>query len=186
MPDLHGFVMQGTERVFLVHLPMFQMANHRYQLIITGTLPPKVMDVYKAARAKNPAQFYTLANVNPAILMDIVREGGSFDAVINTGFPADGVPPLAENFQLTNIHVIVNDSLQSKDLDANYPDRMPFYAYGTKNELHIDHLLRVSPNIQLNSDHIKNLFIPRLTEEQLSKGVVLRIPLVREATMQPM
>jgi hypothetical protein len=45
-PDFHGFIMQGTKTLFLVHLAMFNMANHRYQLVITGDLPPAVMNKY--------------------------------------------------------------------------------------------------------------------------------------------
>jgi hypothetical protein len=85
-PDLHGFVMQGTKKLFLVHLPMFNMANHRYQLIITGDLPTEVMDEYTKARSKYPDQYFTLGNANKATLSKILSDK-KFEAVIDKGLP---------------------------------------------------------------------------------------------------
>ena len=89
-PDLHGFVMQGTERVSLVHLPMFNMANHRYQLIITGDLPLEVLKAYAKERAKFPQQFFTLGTANYTTLERILKDK-KFAAVIDKGLPpSDG------------------------------------------------------------------------------------------------
>ena len=85
-PTFHGFIMQGTSRVHLVHLPMFNMADHRFQLIITGDLPPDILKKYVAARKERPGQYFTLANAKPEILMTMV-EAGRFDAVIDIGIP---------------------------------------------------------------------------------------------------
>lgn len=89
-PDMHGFVMQGTDKLYLVHLPMFNMANHRYQLIITGDIPAAKMDEYRKARAALPQQFFTLGTAEPTTLGDILRDK-KFKAVINKGLPpSDG------------------------------------------------------------------------------------------------
>jgi hypothetical protein len=89
-PSFHGFVMQGTSSVYLVHLPMFNMADHRYQLIITGDLPADVLHKYITARKEHPKQFFTLGNAKPGILMDMI-ELGKFEAVIDIGLPpSDG------------------------------------------------------------------------------------------------
>ena len=47
-PDAHGFVMMGTNRkvIFLEHLPMFHMAEHRFQAILVVTLPEEDMQKY--------------------------------------------------------------------------------------------------------------------------------------------
>jgi hypothetical protein len=85
-PDLHGFVMQGTQKLFLVHLPMFNMANHRYQLIITGDLPIDVMNKYKQARLDFPDQYFTLGNANKKTLSTMLADE-NFEAVIDKGLP---------------------------------------------------------------------------------------------------
>jgi hypothetical protein len=85
-PDFHGFLMQGTEKVFLVHLAMFNMANHRYQLIITGDLPDVVMQDYQQARLDFPNEYFILANKSKETLSDIL-ENKTFKAVIDKGMP---------------------------------------------------------------------------------------------------
>lgn len=85
-PDLHVFVMQGTKKLFLVHLPMFNMANHRYQLIITGDLPPAVMNKYEQARLDFPDQYFTLGNASKETLSTMLANK-RFNAVIDKGLP---------------------------------------------------------------------------------------------------
>lgn len=89
-PTLHGFIMQGTTKLFFTHLPMFNMADHRYQLIITGDLPADIMAKYVAARKANPGQYFTLGNAKSLILEEMIK-AGRFDAVIDKGMPpSDG------------------------------------------------------------------------------------------------
>lgn len=85
-PDFHGFVMQGTQKVFLVHLAMFNMANHRHQLIITGDLPADVMVKYKQARLDFPNDYFTLANESKETLSTLLT-AQKFKAVIDKGMP---------------------------------------------------------------------------------------------------
>ncbi|KIM24449.1 hypothetical protein M408DRAFT_75992 [Serendipita vermifera MAFF 305830] len=85
-PTYHGFIMQGTDSVYLTYLPMFNMANHRYQLIITGDLPEDVMGKYVAGRRADPGHYFTLSNAKAAILEDMVS-AGEFEAVIDIGMP---------------------------------------------------------------------------------------------------
>jgi hypothetical protein len=56
--------------------------------------------------------------------------------------------------EVTNIRVIKNRSLSSCHLDIDYPSRMPFYLYGTGQEIHIDHVLVKAPNAQLSAGEV--------------------------------
>ena len=59
------------------------------------------------------------------------------------------------NFELSNIEIIINRPLDTKDLQTTYPTKsMPFFLYGTGSQAHIDHVLFTSPNTQLNSDQV--------------------------------
>jgi hypothetical protein len=78
--------MQGTKTLFLVHLAMFNMANHRYQLIITGDLPTDVMNKYKQARLDFPDQNFILANASAETLSTLLTNK-KFKAVIDKGMP---------------------------------------------------------------------------------------------------
>lgn len=178
--------MQGIEKLFLVHLPMFNMANHRWQLILTADLPAAARDQYHKLRRENPDKFYTVANTAPEILENLLKPGASVQVRMDEGIPAPGAPPLAE-FELTNIRVVLRESMAFDNLDATYPDKMPFYVYGSAaGESHVDHVLKTSPNAQLNSDCVSVAVRPELSEEQLSKGVVAVFETVFEKAIQPL
>ncbi|KAE9396101.1 PLP-dependent transferase [Gymnopus androsaceus JB14] len=157
-PDFHGFVMQGTDRLYLVHFPMFNMASHHYQLIITGELPPAEMEKYVKAREENPGQLYTLANVKKEELSTLLKSR-RFKARVDKGIPSTpGSTPLIEEVELANIEIIVNRQIDSTHLENSYlASSVPFFLYGTGKQLHIDHVLLASPNIQLNADQVKNV-----------------------------
>jgi hypothetical protein len=64
---------------------------------------------------------------------------------------------LIKDFELTNIKVVVNFPLDSKDLASSYPPvGMPFYLYGSSQpaEYHIDHTFVAAPNIQLSGGEV--------------------------------
>ncbi|RIB26875.1 pyridoxal phosphate-dependent transferase [Gigaspora rosea] len=187
-PDFHAFVMQGVEKLYLTHLPMFQMENHRQQVIVTADLPENIMHQYRNARRENPSHVYFLGNQDKMKLDDIARNGSSFKGVIyrdfdpNTGIPIEWI----KDFQVTNVQVLKKRHLATKFQDANYPkDHMPFYIYGTEQELHIDHMLLKSPSIQLSADCVELILTSgELTSAQRENGVIVHFTEVREATMQ--
>ncbi|SPO00097.1 uncharacterized protein DNG_02949 [Cephalotrichum gorgonifer] len=181
-PDIHGLVMQGTDRIHLVHMPMFHMANHRWQLIVTADFPDDVREQYKKLRAANPDKFYTTSNVVKTKLDDLIA-GRDLEYRMDEGIPKPGSEPLAK-FRLANLRVVVKQSIAYAALDDTYPDRMPFYLYGTPAEPHIDHVLRTAPNAQISAECVKLSF--QLTDDQLAKGVVVALDDVLERTLQPL
>ena len=56
--------------------------------------------------------------------------------------------------EVTNLRVIKNRLLCSRQFDIAYPSRMPFYLYGTGQEIHIDHILVKAPNAQLSAGEV--------------------------------
>ncbi|KZS98838.1 hypothetical protein SISNIDRAFT_403791, partial [Sistotremastrum niveocremeum HHB9708] len=80
-PARHDFVMQGTEKIFLANLPMYNMENHRQQLVITGDLPDEVKQEYVDQRAQNPNALFVLRNTND-LTLDEVLSTGEFRAQI--------------------------------------------------------------------------------------------------------
>ncbi|KAK6499882.1 hypothetical protein TWF481_010239 [Arthrobotrys musiformis] len=192
-PDLHGFVMQGDSPLYLVHLPMFNMKNHRYQLIMTGDLPPDVMEKYKSDKAANPDTVYFLGNAAPGFLEDLL-EATEFEAVVDKGFPPDDGTHWITGVKLTNIKVIIKQSLELDDLKSTFPQlseeevfpsQMPFWIYGSKEQTHIDHILSWSPNVQLNSECVKCDFERELTDEELKGTLVCTFDGLDENFMQP-
>ncbi|KAK3936916.1 L-tyrosine decarboxylase [Diplogelasinospora grovesii] len=185
-PTFHGFVMQGYDKICLVHMPMFNMANHRWQLIVTADYPTEVQQLYQKLRTENPGKLYTTANANPETLADMLSPGAEIEYRMDDGIPGPDIPPLA-TFKLSNIRVLVNESMSYAALDTKYPDKMPFYLYGSLRETHIDHVLKTSPNAQLTADRVEVNVEPELSEEQLAKGgLVAVLEDVFEKSVQPL
>ncbi|KAH8426863.1 uncharacterized protein LDX57_004590 [Aspergillus melleus] len=201
-PDIHGFVMQGTQKLFLVHLPMFHMANHRRQFIIEAEIPEEVMSRYTELRTAKPNQFFTLANVEKEHLKDLVN-AGSFQARMDEGIPKpqrpidnpEGEPvmpdPLETGFQVTIKRVVVSESLCFDSLSSAYPKKMPFYLYGDGSEYHIDHVLMKSPNAQLSADCVQvataqNYSPLSACQDALRSGILIEFDTVPEHALQPL
>ncbi|KAK4196720.1 putative L-tyrosine decarboxylase [Triangularia verruculosa] len=185
-PDTHGFVMQGLKEVYLVHIPMFNMANHRWQLIITADFPPNVLERYRQLRSENPGVVYTVANMQKEILEDLVRPGSIAKWRLDEGIPGPNSPAIIDDFELTNIRVVIRESMSYADLETAYPDRMPFYLYGNKQEKHLDHVLKASPNAQISHESVALDLKMDLSDEQLKKGVVAVLEDVYENSLQPL
>jgi hypothetical protein len=72
--------------------------------------------------------------------------------------------------EVTNIGVIKNRPLFSHHLDIGYPSRMPFYLYGSKREMHIDHVLVQAPNAQLSAGEL-SLELIEGSESAIAEGL---------------
>ncbi|KAF4501132.1 L-tyrosine decarboxylase [Fusarium agapanthi] len=106
-PDFHGFVVQGHDKIYLVHIPMFNVAAHRWQVITTAELPSEFKELYQKLRKENPGKFYTIANVEPEKLGNLLESTGDVEFRMDDGLPDDGAEPLAK-FKLSNIDVVLS------------------------------------------------------------------------------
>ncbi|KAI1360161.1 pyridoxal-dependent decarboxylase domain protein [Xylaria arbuscula] len=193
-PDFHGFVVQGLEKAYFTHIAMFNMSNHRKQLILAADLPANVHARYKEERGKNPGQFYTITNMEKEKLEDMLAGLLNPDTASNLKFRLDkgipgaenATPPVEEGFALSNVRVVVDESIAFAALDDDYPAKMPFYLYGSKSEVHVDHVLKTAPNAQIAADLVQTDLTAHLTDEQLKNGVVVVLDDVFEASLQPL
>ena len=67
--------------------------------------------------------------------------------------PTSSMSAIVES-KVRNIVVVKDRSLCSRHLDVAYPSRMPFYLYGTEQEVHIDHVIVQAPNAQLSAGEV--------------------------------
>jgi hypothetical protein len=74
-PHLHGFILQGTDQIHFVHLPVFGNERHRRQLVITGELPADVRAKYLEEKAKNPNHYFTLGTAEHTTLDGMLSQG---------------------------------------------------------------------------------------------------------------
>lgn len=53
----------------------------------------------------------------------------------------------ALSVNLNNVFVVKKRSLDPEDLESSYPSLMPFYLYGTLEQMYIDHVLLLAPKL---------------------------------------
>lgn len=142
-PDQHGFILNGTEALYICHLPMFNMPNHMYQVTLEITIPPDARAQYLADRNENPGNFYVLGNLLtdlftiPDVMLGKTK---TFQADIFRGMPADPNTdkPLIHNVQTTITRVVY---ARHFDYSIPYPDDMTYIIFGNAKEAFIDHYL---------------------------------------------
>jgi len=183
-PVKYTFVMQGTDAVLLVLMPMFNKATHRHQLIIEVSFPDAIMQEYVEKRKANPAAVFVLATTNELEMKTISTKESTFKAVVHKGTSMKSDTIVINAFEVTIKEIFVNQPIGSKHLDAQYPDQMPFYLFSADEQFHIDHLLLRSPNAQITTSVE---FEPGEGENYISPGQALVAVMddVNEWAMQP-
>ncbi|PGH00702.1 hypothetical protein AJ79_08122 [Helicocarpus griseus UAMH5409] len=187
-PAVHNFLIQGTDKVFLVYQPSFHLAKHRRQAILAAELPKEDMDVYRQVKntsAEDPIFLRTVKEVNIHDLLDKVKSGTQVQ-IRGTVYNSNGL--IQSSVPVTITRIIKDRPLASIYRDSAYPSAyMPFYIYGDSKQQHISHMLLKAPNIglcagnvtlQLNDGQILN-------DTDLSRGAILCLTKVPEAARQP-
>ncbi|OHE97321.1 hypothetical protein CORC01_07376 [Colletotrichum orchidophilum] len=181
-PDFHSFLIQGTEEIYLIHLPMFHVANHRQQLIVKASFDEKSKAKYIALKRSNPSEPMLLVTQRKVMAKDVIEQKGHFDGQIMT--KESGI--ILQDVCVQLGKTVVSRPLNSKYRLDKYPDTfMPFYLYGTPNEANIDHVITRAPNTQLSAGRCKLKFYKKVDDSIWKKPLVLLIEDVREAPMQP-
>ncbi|KAI0205736.1 pyridoxal-dependent decarboxylase domain-containing protein [Astrocystis sublimbata] len=182
-PDFHSFLIQGTEPIYLIHLPMFHVANHRQQLIVSAEFDKTSKDKYVAMKTSYPAEPMILVTQNKTMLKDVTENHGKFKAQIMT--KESGI--ILRDIEVTLKHTVVSRPLNSKYRLPKYPSTcMPFYLYGNDNEVNIDHVITRAPNTQLSAGRCKLEWYKPQESAVWDKPLILLLEDVREAAMQPL
>ncbi|PVF93464.1 PLP-dependent transferase [Serendipita vermifera] len=180
---IHAFLLQGTDQLYLVHFPVFNVANHRQQIIATAEISELVMAVYRQAFVQNPHEPLVVFTVGGETLEETL-ERGSFKGAIYQGSPF-------RYLYIRNLKVVKQRSLSRCNMEKQYPVHMPFYLYGTADQQHIDHVLLRAPNIQLSASHVKIRELGLSSKDPrwvlgLAKGLVAVMKEVHESVIQPL
>jgi hypothetical protein len=155
-PGEHGMFMLGINVLFLTHMPMFAMKEHRYQVILRASLPDEIAARYRALRLKNPTRPYNLINVQSdrfTLPQLKTREVSSFKATMFDGYSnqGEGSPgPVLFNSEKEPIGVIVDEVVYFRHFDFAfpYPELLTYILYGFGGEAHLSHYLSHDPDFQ--------------------------------------
>ncbi|THH16889.1 hypothetical protein EW146_g3821 [Bondarzewia mesenterica] len=185
-PSIHSFLVQGTNVLYLVYLPMFNVENHKRQLIVTGTLSGDAMQEYTAAKEQNNDSVFTIHTKSTVLsdlkTLDQILADKKFVGDIYQGLPqVYGSSPILKDVEFTVTSVHTDQSLDRQNLHA-YPNEMPFYLYGSSKEYHIDHVLGSAPNAQLSASGVTLDVTPALDD---SKKYTFTFDREIEWAMQP-
>jgi hypothetical protein len=154
-PDQHAFVMCGTEALFLVHLTMFHMEEHCYQLVLRARLTDQVMKTYVEDRKKHPNECYFIGNAPTDGMMVPDFQSGrrtAFVADIFRGLPLKyhyrSWPWAHQEPVLHNILVQVERVVYYRHFDFNleYPPTLTYVLFGEGNEAFLDHYQTKQPD----------------------------------------
>jgi hypothetical protein len=175
-PDQHGFIMIGKTTLFLYHLPMFDMTNHRYQMIIEAEIPIGAMKQYQDAQAQSPTTPFVLGNkLTDLFTVPQISTGFrvSFMADIFQGIPDD---PNSTVPLIPNVTTQIRRVVYFRPFDDSFtsPQHLTYVLFGANNEAHLAHYLTRSPDF----DQILDLaqapsWMPPL---QLSSGMLINFP----------
>ncbi|KAK1235938.1 hypothetical protein PQX77_000825 [Marasmius sp. AFHP31] len=183
-PSMHSFVIYGHETLFFVYIASFNVESYRRQVIVKAT-PSDSTTLFKLQeeRKKNPNAIFTFHS-GLTILKDLVK------LKLWTGDIYKGLPKIyGKDVFLSNVTfdietIVVDRSLRRTDLDKAYPGQMPFYVFGTQNEVHIDHVLLHGPNAHLSAGQVK-LDLDQPLPELSQKPLYLTLDEQFEEMMQP-
>lgn len=175
-PDQHGFLMLGTRSLFLEHLSMFSMENHRYHIVLKAAVAEYAMARYLAESSRDPARPYILGNVETdRFTMPEVQTGARrfFVADIFADVPND---PNKDKPLLHNVRVSIERVICYRPFDdnASYPETATYLLYGGEGEAFLSHCMVKAPDFQ----QAVLLVEPPgwLPPTQLEAGVVINFP----------
>ncbi|KAK8069100.1 pyridoxal-dependent decarboxylase domain protein [Apiospora phragmitis] len=179
---IHKFLIQGMGKIYLIHLPMFHVANYRQQLIVSASFDATAKAKYDGMKQANPTEPLILVTKHKVMLKDVVECSGKFQAHIMT--KASGI--IIQDVDVSLEAKVVSRPLNSKWRLEKYPDTyMPFYLYGTASEANIDHVIVRAPNTQLSAGRCELDFYQEVESTIWEKNLILLIENVREEPMQP-
>ncbi|KAK1831944.1 pyridoxal phosphate-dependent transferase [Podospora conica] len=190
-PDYHSFLIHGTDSVFLVYRPMFNIAKHSRQIIIAVELDEDGGKAYRALKG-NTEETIILKSANKIDLDRLIQgveSGERTTFVANLMTESNGM--IHSRLQVSLTRILKNRSLQLSSLSPAYPfELFPFYIYGTLSDAHIDHILTRSPNITLSASSVLANDTPSPSPSDsltaaLASGAILTLSSHYERPLQP-
>jgi hypothetical protein len=177
--------MMGTEKIFSCHLPMYFMPDHSFQVILEIELGGNDIETYLKTRKENPGEPLIIMN-NTEMLLEELVDSGSYEAAgyfaNENGDPKKGEPPFIDSTTVTVKRKLLFEPLNP---NAEYPENLTYYLYGTNSEFHLSHLLSKAPNFQQELDvELSGDIIDKIKELD-SEIVKISIPSLNERSKQP-
>ena len=151
-PAIHGFLMLGTNSLYLSHLPMYNVPAHSYQTILEAEIDGSHMKNYLKIKKENPAKPIIISNNEPIRLEKLVNSSSFVGQITFANVNGD---PIGEPLISPEITVNIKKILLFKQLNKNsptYPKNLEYYLFGTDSDWHLSHYLSKAPNFEQELD----------------------------------
>ncbi|KAF5018638.1 hypothetical protein F66182_9388 [Fusarium sp. NRRL 66182] len=184
----------GNSEVYLVFQASFHSVTKRQQIILSATLDDSLQKFYRELLKDGQDSIVMLESDDKLFIEDIIKgisSSGSGHVSVTTDIPVIMYEKGTKKYHhkdgnVTLKAVVKNRPLNSIYRDIEYPDEfMPFYLYGTQQEMHISHMLVKAPNIALSSSNVKFKPVPSEVSQHLAEGLILGLSEMPEDAMQP-
>lgn len=151
-PNSHGMFMLGTTSLYLCHMPMFTMEDHRYQVTLKAHLDDASTKLYLADKAEHPDAAYNLANPNsfPFILPDVANgQITSYPAVVYRGYSNEGGGTSGPQI-ISDATVYIDRIIHYRHFneDIPRPGMLTYILFGDEHGAYLDHYIAQEPDYQ--------------------------------------
>ena len=180
---IHGFLMLGTNSLYLSHLPMYSVPAHSYQTIIEAEIDEPHMEKYLEIKKENPTKPIIISNTERIPLEKLVNSSSFVGRVT---FANEDDDPIGNRLISPDIPVNIKKILLFKQLSENspdYPKHLEYYLFKTDSDWHLSHFLSKAPNFEQKLDiSIAGNLSDKIKE---SKIIKVSIPSLNEESIQP-
>jgi hypothetical protein len=202
------FLVQGSpdaSEVYLVFQASFHSVTRRQQVILSAELDEDLKKFYNDILKDSQDTIVMLETCDELYVSKVIErisEGVELPvSLFENGLQyvslsfrhSNSVLTFCREYQKEQGVITLKSAIKSRPLnsinrDIEYPDKfMPFYLYGSEDELHITHTLVKSPNISLSASNVT--FEPPIpssvTSNLLTDGLILGLVQIPEASVQP-
>ena len=180
-PAVHGFLMLGTNNLYLCHLPMYHMPVHSYQTILEGEIEGSHLENYRKIKKENPTKPLIVLNKSPTTLEKLVNSNSFFGPISFANEQGDPVGDPIGSTTVTIKRILLLKQLNKESPD--YPENLEYYLFGTEPDWHLSHSLSKAPNFEHELDISISGNLPDNIKE--SEIIKISIPAVEEKSGQP-
>ena len=186
--DQHAFVMLGTNTLFLCHLTMYGMEEHRYQFVVQARLPMAAMLTFLQEKQRNPTKTYFVGNNEDDLMTVPELQSGARRYFIGDVFRGLPNEPHYEHWPwkeqvpvISKVPVTIERVVYFRHFADTFeaPKTLTYVLFGFGNEAHMTNCQTKRPDF----DHILSLAgAPDwLPARQLEAGVHVSVNVHREA-----
>jgi hypothetical protein len=150
-PNQHNMFMLGTKSIYLCHMPMFTMEDHRYQLTLKAHLDPASTELFLREKDLHPNGVFNLVNLeSDKFTIPDVANGNitSFPASVYREYSNEKVEPEIEIIPGATVYIDRLVRCRHFNQDIPRPQHLTYVLFGDSENAYLDHYIAQDPDFQ--------------------------------------